>query len=326
MHTLLKIFTQFLYYTNALQTFIIEKASTKGSKYLSRFHFIFNPIAGNGQSRKVFSIMEALLKEKGLAYSVSVTEHPGHARMLAQEASSAGHSCIIAVGGDGTAREVAEALVHTDTPMSVLPCGTGNDLVRVLHIPKEPAAFLDMLLTHAPQKIDVGSANDTIFLNVAGFGFDVDVVLNMIQYKTRFNKGMTAYLLGLARALLRLRTLNITVDTGEERISRRALLIAAGNGTHFGGGMNVTPKADPQDGLLDICLISDVTRRTVLRVLTKFVKGKHLPLSYVTYFRAKEITVTSEQESKLQLDGEIMLQTPVTFRILPAALSVIMGK
>ncbi len=292
---------------------------------MSKLHFIFNPIAGSGASNKAFAQMEQLLRERGVEYSVARSEYAGHAHELTRAALQKGHECIVAVGGDGTVREVAQEMIGSGVPMGVLPCGTGNDMVRALHIPQEPAEALEILLNGSVRPMDAAIANGKLFFNVGGFGFDVDVLINTDRYKKRFS-GMTAYLLGLFRALIGLRLRHVRITTPEGTFEQNALLVAVCNGTHFGGGMHVAPLADPSDGLLDVCVIRDVTRLTVLSVLAKFIKGKHIGLPIVQYFKTTAVTVLSEPESRLQLDGEVVSGTPVTFSIRPAALLVKAGK
>ncbi|MDL2258510.1 diacylglycerol kinase family lipid kinase [Eubacteriales bacterium OttesenSCG-928-K08] len=286
-------------------------------------HFIYNPVAGNGLSQKAFEKMQALLDERQIPYSFAESQYAGHTCELTRQAMADGHSCIVAVGGDGTVREVAMQLVNTNIPFSFLPCGTGNDLARALHMPDDPEKVLDMLLNNAPRPMDAGTTNGELFINVSGFGFDVDVLIYTELYKKRF-RGSLAYVLGLLHALKDLKLRKIHVETAEGLVfDSNALVVTAGNGTHFGGGMNVTPEATPFDGLFDVCVISDVKLSTVFRVLLKFMKGKHLGLPIVKYFRSSEFTVSSDPPSPLELDGEIMLETPVTFKILPGALQVI---
>jgi len=179
--------------------------------------------------------------------------------------------------------------------------------------------------------MDAAMANDELFFNVAGFGFDVDVLGEVDRFKTRCKNGSMAYLLGVASCLLHLpnRPTHITwVDENGSRheADHRALLVTACNGTHFGGGMNVAPTADPFDGLLNICVLHDIGFFTVLRVLPKFIKGKHLDAKYkkfVTYFPATELTASCEPVSQIEVDGEVMPKTPVTFTIKPKSLLVV---
>ena len=209
------------------------------------------------------------------------------------------------------------------TPLELLPCGTGNDLARALRLSTDPEQALHVALHGQVRDMDAAMANDEMYFNVAGFGFDVDVLDETEFFKTRTKNGSLAYLRGLFAAVrkLRLRRTHITWEGGE--LDRDVLLIAAGNGTHFGGGMNVTPRADPFDGLLDFCVIHDVTRAVLLTVLLRFMKGRHLGMRFVTYFRARELTAECEPGSDIEVDGEVMPGTPVTFRVLPGSIRVV---
>ncbi|MDR1620541.1 MAG: diacylglycerol kinase family lipid kinase [Clostridiales bacterium] len=289
---------------------------------MSKLHFIYNPVAGLGVSRKAFAAMQALLQEQHVDYSFSTTEYAGHAPLLTARAIEEGPDCIVAVGGDGTVREVASAMLGASVPIGVFPCGTGNDFAKSLHIPAEPAAALKILQKGRMRALDVGVVNDMLFFNVAGLGFDVDVLEKTQNFKKRF-KGLFAYVLGLLSALagLHLRRIKVTTDQGE--FYHNALVVEVGNGTHIGGGMNVTPLADPCDGLFDICIISDVTKLTVLKVLTRFIKGKHLGMDITTYYKAKSLFVESDPPSPLQLDGEIMGTTPASFYIRPGVIQIV---
>ena len=272
---------------------------------MSKLHFIFNPVAGNGASAQVFAQMEALLRARNIDYSFSRSEYPGHAHDLTREALLAEHECIVAVGGDGTVREVAMEMVGSNVPLGMLPCGTGNDMVRALHVPSEPEAVLDILLNATPKWMDAAEANGKLFFNIGGFGFDVDALINTERYK-KYLKGMAAYLAGLFHTLSKLRLIPVRVTTPEKTFTCNALIVTACNGTHFGGGMNAAPLADPTDGLLDICIATDVNKLTVLSLLAKFVKGKHVGLPVIHYFKATEITVDAGLALPVQVDGEVI--------------------
>ena len=114
-----------------------------------------------------------------------------------------------------------------------------------------------------------------------------------------------------------------TITWPAGQLEKNVLLIAVGNGSHFGGGMMVTPGADPFDGLLDICVVHDVTLPVILTLLPKFISGKHVNYKkYVTYFRAAELSAVCEPMSRIEVDGDVMPGTPVTFQILPQSLLV----
>lgn len=292
---------------------------------LSELHIIWNPIAGNGAAVKVFALVSAALDERGIPFTSAKSAYPGNSTELARIAVADGAKKIVALGGDGTVREVASALCGTDIEMGIIPCGTGNDMVRPLGVSKDPMTALETVLHGSARRMDACMANDEFFFNVAGFGFDVDVLDYTEIYKKRFRNGSMAYLCGLLRAVAGLSMRKTVITWPEGRMEKDVLLLAAGNGTHFGGGMPVAPMADPFDGLLDICVMHDVTRFTALRLLLKFLKGRHLAeTKYFTFFRTTELTAACEPFSRLDIDGEVVPGTPVTFKILPKSLLVLL--
>lgn len=287
---------------------------------MGKLLLICNPVAGNGASENALTALRAALDAANAEYEVRLTEYPQHATAIAR-ASVGAYDCIVAVGGDGTVHEVALGLIGTEQAMGIVPCGTGNDFVRPTAIPADPALAADVLLHGVTLPIDTGLVNGEPFVNVAGFGFDVDVLDRVEYYKTRIKNGSVAYLMGLLRAIVKptLRRTTVSID-GAEPFEKDVLLIAAGNGTDFGAGMKVTPLADFRDGLLDVCIIHDTHFPKMLTVLTKFLKGKHIGSKYVTYTKAKKITAVCEPASRLDIDGERENSTPVTFEIRPNSL------
>lgn len=290
-----------------------------------RLCLIHNPIAGSGASNRYLKELEAYLEEAGMSYGFKTTLYPGHATELTRAALMEGYTTIAAVGGDGTVREVALGLMDTEGVLAVAPCGTGNDFARPLQIPSDPAAAADVLLYGKTVMLDGAYANDQPYFNVAGFGFDVDVLDCVDSYKATSKTGRIAYLRGLLKAILNFRQRDTvySIDGGPE-VHEDCLLIAAGNGTHFGGGMAITPQADLRDGLLDLCIIHGVkTVFDVMNLLPRFLSGKHLKTKYVTYCKGKSLTARCSPVSRMQVDGERLKGTPVTFSIRQKALRVL---
>ena len=288
---------------------------------MERICLICNPAARSGGAAAALKTVVDYLKTSGADFTVMETEGPGHATQLAEQAVKEGYSLIVSVGGDGTMREIASALVHTDVTLGIVPCGTGNDFAKTVKTPIDPKTAADVLLHGEDRMIDVGFANGKPFFNIAGVGFDVDVLDYTEEFKPKCRNGSTAYLLGLAKALLRMKQRKATLKFENETVETKLLLIAAGNGRFFGGGMEVTPNADPADGFLDICYIHDVNLYGILTVLPKFLKGKHLGCTrFVTYRKERSVSVECDPVSRMELDGERMMGTPVEIRIDEKAL------
>ena len=290
---------------------------------LSELHLVWNPVAGNGAAVKAYEAVTRELATRGVPFESSKSEYPGHAVELAKQAMENGAKKIAAIGGDGTIREVASALLNTDVPLGIISCGTGNDIVRPLKIPNDPLQALEVVLSGEPRHMDAAMANDLLYFNVAGFGFDVDVLHYVEIYKKKMKNGSLAYLRGLISAIANLQSRKTKITWPGGSMEEDVLIIAAGNGTHFGGGMMVTPNADPFDGQLDICVMHGVKKRDALTLLPKFLKGNHVGTKFVTYFRTTELTAVCEPSSLLDVDGDVLPGTPVTFRILPQSLWVV---
>lgn len=292
---------------------------------MNKYFFIVNPVAGSGRTKANFDQVKAALEQKGIPFSFEYTTGKNHAFELAKKAIAEGYENIISVGGDGTANEIASALVNSGANMGILPFGTGNDFARSLGLSTDPIKAMETVIYGKPHPIDAAEANGIPFLNVAGTGFDVDVIIYTEKFKKRFN-GALPYLLGIFQSLLHLKPATFTVTADGETFTERALLFDACNGAFFAGGLNVAPLAAYNDGMLDVCILKNLSIPAFLMLLPRFAKGKHLNSKHIMYFKAKEITVESDRECLLNLDGELGSSTPVTFKILPNALNMLLGE
>ncbi len=294
---------------------------------MERLYFIVNPVSGSGNGAKRFETVRALLDAKKVNYGYAVSAYPGPAAVLARPARSAGETRAVAAGGDGTTREAASVLADAaGVTFGMLPFGTGNDFARGVGLPEEEAALTEILLKGSTRLIDAGDANGDFFINVAGFGFDVDVVRYTEKYKKSLN-GMLPYMLGILQALLHLARTQVHVQTEEgDAFDVTAILFSACNGSRFAGGIRLAPLADCSDGLLDVCILKKVNRLRFLYLLPFYVKGKHLKFQKdFLYFKARSVTAATVGHAPLDLDGEIIGQAPVTFRARPGALRLLVG-
>ena len=284
--------------------------------------FILNPVAGTGFSLKAMEGLEAAMREKNVEYRVFRTERPGHGTELAAKlASDPEVLAVAAVGGDGTAGEVAAGLSGTDKPMAIIPAGTGNDFIKSVGIPNDPRRALDILLTCAPQPTDTGEVNGEFFLNVCGTGFDV-TVLDYAEAEKAKHRGLTPYLLGLVKANFHYRSvrLKITDETGVTE--GRFLVCSVANGRFIGGGIPICPAADPSDGLLDLVLVRHVPRRRIPLYLPGLMMGRDLNFRITTHRRVRSVTFEGEK-LRVNIDGEIRTMDGAEFRIRPGSLRLI---
>ncbi len=285
------------------------------------FVIIVNPAAGGGSAAEACQGICRLLRERGIDYRIENTTHPGHATELARNAAVSGCRAIVGVGGDGTLSEIVGGLVEKAVPLYFAPCGTGNDFVRVLSLPSDPVEAVRVQLDSEQTYLDMATVNGKGFLNVAGTGFDVDVLREVTRFK-HVGKGLLPYLLGLISALRSFRsfTAELTLENGE--VVRRPLtILSIANGRYFGGGMKVAPDADAHDGLLDIIMINGIPRFAVPFLLPFFITGLHVKLPVCRVCRCKEITVNCPGMT-FNMDGELYDMDQAHVRILTAHLPV----
>lgn len=294
---------------------------------MSSLHFIVNPISGSGMGKRRFELVRKILDEKNAQYTFEYTQHPNHGVELAKNAVAAGHTTIVAAGGDGTLNEVASVVKdHPHITLGLLPFGTGNDFAGALGLPNDEDKLVAIILAGNAVPVDAGMAGESFFMNVAGFGFDVDVVRYTENFKRKLN-GMLPYMLGILKSLIYLsRTVaDIETDSGEH-MHISCILLSACNGCRFAGGIKLAPLASPRDGLLDVCILKSVNRLKFLYLLPKYMQGKHLGYKDFLYFKAKSIVVNTAANMPMECDGEIMGTTPAVFRALPGAINFLVGK
>lgn len=282
---------------------------------------ICNPTAGNGRGEKIGRQIEAALREKGIPCHLVMSRCPGHATHLAEAAHAAGAKTVLAIGGDGTAFEVARGLVNTDTALGIIPAGTGNDFVKTIGLPLHPMHALDHILSHPPQKTDTGLINDQMFLNEIGTGFDV-MVLDYALKAKRYCRGLLPYLYGVLQTLFRFHSIDLTysLDDGPEK-KQKAFVVAVANGSRIGGGIAIAPDARADDGLLDVVIVDEVKKKDLIKRLIGLMNGKILSFPETHFHRVKSVSFSSPQ-MRVNADGEIVALDRVDARIRPGSLLV----
>lgn len=267
-------------------------------------YFIVNELSGNGAGKIAAEKIRERLK--GTDYVMARTEYHAHAVTLAKEFSSKSDCTgIIAVGGDGTFSEVLNGL-DLRIPMGVISSGSGNDFMRTFLPKSDIKTQLDAILCGKARKIDFLEINGMRSLNVAGTGFDVDILLREKKFH-KYLRGSLSYFTALITTLftMKFRTFDILVD-GKTNIRQECLLLTAANGRYFGGGLPVSPESLLDDGTIDLVLIKRMPRFMVPGMLIKFLKGKISEVTeYVDIYHCKQIECSVLPKVDIQLDGEL---------------------
>jgi YegS/Rv2252/BmrU family lipid kinase len=283
---------------------------------------VFNPTAGAGRSYKALGVVEQILKEKEIEYKIQKTEYKEHAVELAKNAAGKGYKGVISVGGDGTLLEVAQALQGTGETLGIIPAGTGNDFRESVGVPPGAAQAMDIILAGHSKSVDVGLiSGEKIFLNVAGCGFDVDVIKNTAKVRKVFTGGF-AYLLGIIMSILGHKSVELKITADGKEYKRDVLLIAVANGKCYGGGLKIAPSSSVSDGLFNIVIINRLAKHRILLELPKLKRGQIEKISAAEQFICKDITIDCDSKLSFNLDGEVWGETPMTFAVKSRALSV----
>ena len=286
------------------------------------YYIIFNPTAGAGRSKKAMQAIEAHLKSKDIKFEVHETNYPKHAAELARDAVGKGYMGILSVGGDGTLLEAASALCETEETLGIIPAGTGNDFRRAVNIPKDPVDALEVILRGQSKKVDMGFLGGNIpFLNVAGTGFDVEVIRNTEKVRRTFTGGL-AYFIGILLSLFNHKNTSLSITVNGETLQRKVLLIAVANGKCFGGGLQVAPEASVFDGLFHVLIVNQVPRWRILLELPKLKKGLIDKISVAEQLTCSEITIRCDTPQCFDIDGDVIGQTPAVLEVKHAVLRV----
>jgi diacylglycerol kinase (ATP) len=292
---------------------------------------IVNPVAGKGGGREVWRGLRAAVAEVR-GYECVETEDVGHARELARRAAASGYERVIAVGGDGTVFEVANGLAKTPTALAIIPVGTANDTAANLGVPRDAVVAARLAVRGMDTPIDLGeihqARSNTYFVGVAGFGFDAEVAWRVNHANVHWARslgGTGPYLSAVLQCLLQYRSSRIRISIDERVVDRRMFLVAIANTPSYGGGMRIAPEAVPYDGLLDVCLVADVRRLDVLRLLPRMYSGAHVSHRAVQVVRCRELSADADQRVRCHADGEPVGELPVRFGIAPGGLRCVTG-
>jgi diacylglycerol kinase (ATP) len=250
-------------------------------------------------------------------------------RKLAADAIAEGFTTIISVGGDGTAGNVANAILHSgaDIRLGVIPAGTGDDFAKALGTGgKSLEIVARKSVESAERRVDAGCVEDNFFVNSCGFGFDVAVLRGMSE--TGWLRGNAVYVYTALRQLLRFRGLHIAIESSAGKRERDLyMMLVIANAPWFGGAFLIAPSALVTDGELDAVLVHDASAPRRMRMLAAAIRGRHPVYPEVRLERAAEFTVGFDDVPFYEADGEVheAKSATLTVRCVPGALRVITG-
>jgi YegS/Rv2252/BmrU family lipid kinase len=228
---------------------------------------------------------------------------------------------VIVGGGDGTVNAAAPAILETGLPLGILPLGTGNDLARTLDIPLEPAAAAAVIAEGHARTIDIGLANGHPFFNAATVGLSNAAAARLTgDVKQRW--GPLGYPITLIDAWKASHAFRLRVEGEDVRVERRSIQLVVGNGRHHGAGMTVSASARIDDHSFDIYSLDPQPWWRLLRHLPDLRRGADHASEGIWRGKSARMRVETGRPMRVRTDGEPTTSTPVTFEVVPSAVTV----
>jgi len=292
--------------------------------------FLVNPASANGSTGRRWPELARRAAAAGLEGATLFSERQGHLAELAREAALDGAELLVVVGGDGSVNEVANGLagLGRQPEVAIVPRGTGWDFSRTFGIPRRIDDAVQVALEGDVRTIDLGRVSyrawdgsdaTASFANVASAGMS-GAIAKRANETTKALGGKASYLWATFAVFSGWEATEIAVAVDGERRAGPMFDVVIANGRFFGGGLEICPEAEPDDGLFDVLTIGDVTKRDLVQTMPKMYRGTHLPHPKAELLRGSSVTVTSETPLPIELDGEQPGTTPVTFEVTAGAL------
>jgi len=266
-----------------------------------KIFLIINQYAGHKEGAKAVEIVIPYLKKNGYLVEYSFTNHPGHATELASNAANVGFDLVVAVGGDGTVNEVAQGLIGTDTPMGIIPMGSGNGLARELKISMNMHKSTRTLVEGENLQLDVCKLNDQRFLCTSGIGFDAMIAHKMSKAASR---GFLKYVQFVVQESIFFRPLDVKMKIDGVAIEKPVFLITFANASQFGNNAFIAPAASMTDGLIDVVVVRKFAKIWMPVFAVALFSKLITRLPFVDCYKAKQIELELADTPYYHFDGE----------------------
>ncbi|MFO1003813.1 MAG: diacylglycerol kinase family protein [Planctomycetaceae bacterium] len=287
---------------------------------------IVNPRGGLRRGSDVLNRIRPVLTAAGIDLNVMVTTHAGHAFQIAREIDLYGCDGLCVVGGDGTLHEVADGLLQRGepirVPLGIIPAGTGNTVAQHLRCdaPLEAAQRIAQGQRFAMDVIQVQLKDRRVHcIDIVGWGAVSDINLNAERWRIL---GRQRYAAAALWQIVRARRRQATLMLDGVEHSGDFLFIIACNPKYTGAGMQLAPRAELNDGLMDVVVVRNASRWQMLNLFSKVFDGSHVHLKCVEYYQVRSFEIRTEKEELMNLDGEMKGFSPIAAEVLPSALSI----
>ena len=283
--------------------------------------FILNPISGTHSKKEIPEIIEQTIDRELFDHQLILTEYAGHAAEIAKDCAARGIDIVVAVGGDGTVNEVARSLVHTQTALGIIPCGSGNGLARHLCLPMDIKKSIQIINECKIEAFDYGVINDLPFFCTCGMGFDAFISLKFAEAGKR---GPITYVENVLKEGLKYKpeTYEVEDETGAKRY--KAFLIACANASQYGNNAYIAPGATMKDGEMDVIIMEPFDALDAPQMAADLFMKTIANNSKIKTFRTKSLRIHRKEPGAIHYDGDPIMTNPeVDVHIEPAGIRIL---
>ena len=285
--------------------------------------FIINPKSGTDRKIYIRQSIGRHIDTQKYNYKIRYTEYAGHAEVIAREAAAEGIDIVVAVGGDGTVNEVARALIHTNTALGIVPCGSGNGLARHLQLPIDPEGAIKMINAGIIKSLDYGTMNELPFFCTCGMGFAAFVSMKFAHSGKR---GLISYIENTLRETLTYKPDTYTLRFDDTEVQQRAFVIACANASQYGNNAFIAPAASMSDGLMDITVLEPFPPIEAPQLALQLFNGTLTTNSRVKTFKAKRVSITRTGDDPVHVDGDpLTTGKQITVEIHPKGIKMVVN-
>ena len=285
--------------------------------------FIINPISGAGSKKNIPDLIEHNLDTNKFEFKIMFTEHAGHGYELAADAAEDGADVVVAVGGDGTVNEIARALIHTNTALGIIPCGSGNGLARHLTIPINIRGALQVINECEIHDLDFGRINDIPFFCTCGMGFDAVVSMKFAEANKR---GLASYMENAFAEVVKYHPESYEIEDETGRKHYKAFLIACANASQWGNNAFIAPHASMSDGLMDVTIVEPFTAIEAPELSFQLFSKAIDRNNRIKMFRSRKIIIHRSKPGPVHFDGDPLIEDKdVVVEMVPKGIKVVVN-
>lgn len=288
---------------------------------MKKIHFIMNPISGNGNKAGIPKLIDTIIDRQQFEYHIFETTHAGHAAELATQAKTDGIDIVVAVGGDGTVNEVARSIVHSNTALGIIPCGSGNGLARHMLIPMNIKKSIEIINKCAIHHYDYGIINGYPFFCTCGMGFDAFISHKFAESGKR---GPITYLQKVLEEGLKYKPETYEIIDEHGTSLYRAFLISCANASQYGNNAFIAPQASMSDGVMDVIIMEPFDLIEAPQISFDMLNKTLDKHSRIKTFKTKQLHIKRSKPGYIHFDGDpVMTGTDIHIALQERGIKII---